>query len=66
MIASSRQDRIREMIETLQVGNSITIHMFPKELRRFEREYPCVSFEIKSTTDEPNHKSYRVKVSLYM
>ena len=61
---NSRQDRQRDIIESIQKGESKTISLFPKELKRFQSLYPNHSFEKQGTEPGQRCKTYSVKVSL--
>lgn len=60
----SRQERLRNQIEELPMGGSIRLNMYPKELRRLQKDYPACSFEIISTTETKKSKMHIVDISL--
>ena len=64
MMVNSRQDRIREQIESLPMGSFITLNLYPKELKRFKSYYRSFSFEIIDTKEGKNYKMYQVRISL--
>ena len=60
----SRQDKIRDQIERLPIGESITLNLYPKELKRFKTEYSSFDFEVLSTRTGENYKIHLAKISL--
>ena len=58
----ARQDRKREIIDSIQKGGSKNVSLFSKEIKRFKKEYPSLSFEVQHL--DPDHPGcHIVKVS---
>lgn len=61
----SRQDRKRQIIESIQRGDIAIIKLFPSELKRFRKLYPQHVFEVQGTTVMSNsYKTHNVKIYL--
>lgn len=65
---NSRQDRTREILTDFENGTGATVDalslsLYPKELDKFKKEFPSLSFEKLRTYDTGSGKKIDVKVS---
>ena len=63
---NSRQEKLRNTLTSFNENSlttSITLRMFPSELKRYKGEFPDLDFKVKHTQETPNSKKHEVDIT---